>query len=1082
MKRLSNKIKRILKNQGSGLVLVIVAVAFIGILVGSLLTAVGYAYRLKLYDYNAKDNFYYLEQTMDDVYAGVGNQTLKCMQSAYSEVINQMVYYSTESRSYVTKDSDTLNALFKKEFMKKVAESSFMSNDGLDAFLQSFISNSDVKLETNTAMVKRYTMKNGKEEPAGPGDEYSSIVIKDVVLTRTANYNRSTAKGEFTQTISADIVVSQPDFEMDFKSLNTDYSTLYDYCMVADNGVEITQNKAELSLSGNVYAAADYYNKTYNNYSGKRDKNGTYGGYYYALESVENGSMYGDVFKDGKFYTQTAGKTLSDKTVGSADLQSIATYESRNYFNFYNGKVTHPGKDVTQLRNSRLYYGISPSVSYYDGVQENSMYSGLYIKGASVNMQSSELIVPGTISVMDGSRLTLYGKTGTGIGESDVWADNIVLGGVGRTGSSPYAMLRANLHVRDDLELDANYSFFQLAGRYYGFGDGTKSDSREYVNLGTLADLNQSAFFYKDENGDLKARGHYNSSAIVINGEQSKLQLSEVNALFVGGRSYVQLSKDNASDSQVVRKVTEKKTGNNKTYDVDEVDENGKQITEKKYVYDPNTNDFKTGESISLKANQLAYIPVNLVGATLDGVTEEKITVNSGTGTTTRTYYMVPLPKEVQQSLPFLQIIGAGNGNSSVTGRTALEKVPCVKYETKRGTQYYYDFQTAFDLFYNGTGKSLNFSYYYQPTELSVPKFTQAQVRINSAEDLAKQFIIFYDVEYSNYHSTSCKDYLEDIGDQYEGFLFDQGYLQLPVQTQNIYSSGAISSKAGTEFTIVGAENLQESVSGTDRITGQQSEYDKMFASNKTTMTAAKVADDMESRYAYVKWALENYNPNDKRSVIEQKYVDYIVSQYGEGYLTPINRFLNFNQIELNTDIHPGLTPSYTGGSTLKLGSGYSVWLSDKDVVVSSDRSDGVVQGIVITKGNVFFDNSVSKFEGLIVSGDKIFVDNLVGAALPTNRGRSATGNQVLSSISASPEVVRSILNECISLLSDSDYGAAARSVLRVFKSYEPYANMTTDISTVSINVKTIDTIQYSDVVRYANWMKNVADVPKKDS
>ena len=60
MKKLIHKIKNKISNSGSGLILVIVALAFVGILTGAILTAVAYLYRLKLYDYNAKSNFYYL--------------------------------------------------------------------------------------------------------------------------------------------------------------------------------------------------------------------------------------------------------------------------------------------------------------------------------------------------------------------------------------------------------------------------------------------------------------------------------------------------------------------------------------------------------------------------------------------------------------------------------------------------------------------------------------------------------------------------------------------------------------------------------------------------------------------------------------------------------------------------------------------------------------------------------------------------------------------------------------------------------------------------------------------------------------
>ena len=1082
MKKLRAKLKNRRKDQGSGLVLVIVAVAFIGILVGSLLTAVGYAYRLKLYDYNAKDNFYYLEQAMDEVYAGVGNETLSCMQTAYTDVVNQMVEYSESTRSYITRDPKELNATFKKNFMNNVANSEFMKTaDGaLDKFLQSFITNSDVKLVTGNAKIVKYVMgDDGKEKVfAGvPGSnvEYSTIVIKNVILSRTAKYNRSTANGDFTQTISTDIVVNQPDFEMNFTSIVMDYSTLYDYSMLADSGIEVTQNKSELSISGNVYAAADFYNKSYNDYEGKTPDLVKNGGFYYSTDgSATNGNYLGSLkAKDGSDVSPSATNFVSSST-----LPSVAqnTAQKRVYYNFNNGKVSN--NSAKSLRNDRIYFGSGiQKVSDYDGVQENSMYSGLYIKGANVNMQSSELIVPGTIAVMDGGKLTLYGKTGTGVGEADVWADNVALGGIGNKEASPYAMFRANLHVRDDLELNANYSFFQLAGRYYGFGDSTKSDAREYVP--TVTGDASNAFFYKttNEDGTIKttAREHYNSSAIVINGQQSKLDLSQLDALFVGGRSYVQLSKDygNAVRKRAVSDhVADGTEDENIETITDEVDENGDPVTEKSYVFDGNVNDFKTGESVSLKTNQLAYVPLNITGATTEGVKEIPKTDGSK-------YYLVPLPEEVQGKVPFLWILGAGFG----TNGTLMESVPCLKYQTSDGTiEYYYDFKTIYEQFYQDKGiDTIRFNYVFKESETAKPRMVDTgNITIKSAEDLAKQFILYYYTEISNYDASSCRRYLMDIGAKFDGFNFDEGYLKVPDQETNVYSSGAITAKTGTEFSIKGAENLQRSL-GDGVPSNETTEYEKM--GKPTTIQAADVANNMEDRYAYTKWTLEQYNSKLARSVAELGYVRSMVN-HGEQYLSPLNRYLNFNQITATTDIRPAMTgysnPSYT--QALDLASGYSVWISNNDVVVSSKRDDGVVQGIVIAKGNVFFDNTVSKFEGLIVSGDKIYVDNLVGTALPTKRGRTATGNNTITSISASPEVVRAILNECMMMTGDtSDNGTYAKKVLAVFKSYENYAYATGEVKTIDVSLKTIDTIQYSDVVRYSNWMKNVVAEPKSE-
>ncbi len=1061
MKNLISKLKSKCKNRGSGLVLVVVAVAFIGILAGSLLTAVGYAYRLKLYDYNAKDNFYYLEQAMDEVYAGVGTQTLTYMQEAYTEVVNNMVKYSAETKSYVTKDAAELNKNFATIFLARVADSDLFSTDvpagssmrSLDIFLNSYITNSDVKLIPNKATVVKFVMDGDTEIVAPPSAgtlEYSSIIIKGVTLTRTANYNRSKANGDFTQTISADIVISQPDFVMDFNSVNLDYSNLFDYTMIADNGIEFTQNQQEISVSGNIYAAADFYNKSYNNYDGNANPSVVTSGFSYTPGAAGAVSA---TYSWGKAYNASGEAVAPTATsyISAASLPSISKSGSTVYNNFNNGPVSY--KAATSLRNSRLM--LESIVQAYDGVAETSMYSGMYIKGSKVNIQAAEVIVPGTISVMDAGNLSLYGKSGMNVGEADIWADNVVLGGNGTTAAAPNVLIRGNMHVRDDLELNANYSNFQLVGRYYGFGNSTKSDARVYVPT-----VNSSAYFYSVDGTttNLAARGHYNSSAIVINGQQSKLNLSETNALFLAGRTYIELSKEYGNAARK-RAVADPET--EETQVIDDTDEEGNTITEKTYVFNANTDDVRTGESVSLKTNQLAYAPINITATSTSNI--EEITESDSD----HVYYLISLPSEVQTSVPFQEILGGG---------TKMEKVPCLKYSTTDGTEYYIDFATAYRLYYTNQNKTtINFNFQYKNSETAtLALVTSGDITINSADDLSKQYIIWYNNELGNYASTA-RNMLKNIGAAYDGFSFDEGVIQLSNNSSNIYSSGALTIKDNTSFTITAQDNLQSSLTGTDMITGQTSEYDKMLSKSATMNTSeanvALTADDFETRYAFAKWALQNYNDALASDAAELEYIKTILSTnvYGESYITPINRYLNMNQITSTTNIHPTLS-GVSSGSTLSLPSGYSVWISNNDVTVSTDREDGVVQGIIVTKGNVFFDKTVSKFEGLIVSGDKIFVDNF---KIKTD-SRDEDNAQIITSISASPEVVRSILTECMGLTSDTNYGTMAKKVLNVFKAYENFAHIENEIKTIDVSYKTIDTIQYSDVVRYNNWMKNV--------
>lgn len=68
----------------------------------------------------------------------------------------------------------------------------------------------------------------------------------------------------FTQSITTDIVIGNPDFAVLFDSMNDTDPNIFKYALVADMGVEVDQPTVPLTIAGNVYAASDYYNKQYN--------------------------------------------------------------------------------------------------------------------------------------------------------------------------------------------------------------------------------------------------------------------------------------------------------------------------------------------------------------------------------------------------------------------------------------------------------------------------------------------------------------------------------------------------------------------------------------------------------------------------------------------------------------------------------------------------------------------------------------------------------------------------------------------------------------------------------------------------
>ena len=119
VKKLLRKLKN---NAGSSIVMVVVSIAFIGIIVGALLAAAVQSYRLKLQELNAKDNFYYVEQALNEIYAGVGSQTVQDLQEAYVYTVENMVEYDLGKGRYVTKTQEEAQEIFSKKFYSKLSD------------------------------------------------------------------------------------------------------------------------------------------------------------------------------------------------------------------------------------------------------------------------------------------------------------------------------------------------------------------------------------------------------------------------------------------------------------------------------------------------------------------------------------------------------------------------------------------------------------------------------------------------------------------------------------------------------------------------------------------------------------------------------------------------------------------------------------------------------------------------------------------------------------------------------------------------------------------------------------------------
>lgn len=1035
MKKFLKKIKNKLNNRGSSIIMVVVSLAFIGIIIGALLSAAGYAYRLKLQEMNAKDNFYYVEQAMQEIYAGVGTHTVEEMKAAYSHTIENMVRFDTQLGTYVTISDEEANKMFKKQFMENIKNSDYFKSgtDQLADSLSGFISNETVVLDAD----KLSLVKNADE-----------IIIKDVTLTRTQQYKNS-ADGMYTQTISADIVISEPDFEVKFNNINADYSAIFDYALVADMGIEINQGKStNLSIIGNVYAASDYYNKSYND------------------ELIDNSAKV----PDGSL-TAIGGLENDDNLIqGTYNVAGALPGEDNQVKLKYKfTKTTNKIPDNGSVQNGFVNdYAVDETThlpAYFDGLQENSHYSGLYIKDSNVSIMAETLIIPGTLAVMDTANLTVYGKTGAAIPQ--VWADDLVLGGSSTKNTAlstdentvydgAKAMFRANLFIKDDTELNAEGSSLVLNGSYYGYGDSTSRDSRRFFNT-----VNEHYFMMPsyDENGRIVTdadgnivygynRGHYNSSSIVVNGENSSLDLSNTNELYVAGRAYIELSKygtevENTENNTITNTYQYLPSYNN---------------ADNKTVF---IEDYKTGESIAYKTSQLIYVVSNFgvvrpKRGSLDSGNYEDVlheltlgypasyVVNVGMDTVT-----IPDKLDgVGEDSALLLGFGDFFPKSIFGGELPVQK------QTVNGRDYVFiDFAGAYNII-----KAVNARPSNAEGAEAVAKAREIIAAYDTLDAYQTAFAVFYATEAVKGETSIYYPELTDITAHSD---FNMGDISLDVIEDvdgnvtdfrsSVYSSGAISVRLNNKFVMTTADDatvINDLLSDAEFASYRANVADEATVENMVA-DAYNLSNDLEMEYNYMKWNLAHYDTND----IEKQFVNDVVKVYGEDSLTPINKYMLFDNMAEkpiasfkleNYELNSG-----NGGNLV-----YRLWVSDKDVEITGVEN---ISGIVISKGDVIFGDDVRSFDGMIISGGKIYIN----------------GN--LNTITANPAGCREILRQCMIVNDES-----TNYFLNLFKEYAPEdkggdaeKKDESDPDAVDTEVD-VNAISYTDVVSMENWTKNV--------
>lgn len=381
------RLKRKLRHNddhGSSFVLVIVATTFMCILASAILMGAMMTYKLKFYKLNSLNNFYEVETALDEMYAGVGAATNEHLYSAYTTTAELVVVYDTKAQAYTTLDNKSANELFKKLFMTGfVADTNYKSLKNVTDTLQSFISNeydavdnpdgvrldtSNMKLiytDVNNKTTTQYYKDNGgikTEKQSGyENDKVQSVTFKNVCVKRSVDLQGSTA-GTYEQSITTDIVLTEPEYNVSFDTSSVSNNTLYEYAILADMGVEVGEDNdnrtTDAQVKGNIYAASDYYNKDYNDVAETKVTN-KYESKPSTMWGTKDSSAYSGIFVNGKNTSLTLN---SDVVVCSGSLAAYNGAEinlsgrTQTLSELWADNIVIGGKDSGSLKASADAY------------------------------------------------------------------------------------------------------------------------------------------------------------------------------------------------------------------------------------------------------------------------------------------------------------------------------------------------------------------------------------------------------------------------------------------------------------------------------------------------------------------------------------------------------------------------------------------------------------------------------------------------------------------------------------------------------------------------------------------------------
>ncbi|MBO4905004.1 MAG: hypothetical protein J5367_07245, partial [Lachnospiraceae bacterium] len=225
-------------NRGSTLITVIVAIAFVTILTSIILSTTAMNMSMKGIDRKVKDDFYYAEKGLNDVYTGVGQYAAKRVGKRYDDAFKEI------GATYAT--AVEADAAYRQNFLTDIyteySGATLSDRIGkLNPFIVSSLPARLKSVKVTSADAAKYRDKNGNDSSLS---DAVAVVIPNVTVT-------ATDKDDFRSVIKSDIVIQCP--TVDFLGTNAEIT---DYSLIACQGVYFTEGAGGskyIDVNGDLY-------------------------------------------------------------------------------------------------------------------------------------------------------------------------------------------------------------------------------------------------------------------------------------------------------------------------------------------------------------------------------------------------------------------------------------------------------------------------------------------------------------------------------------------------------------------------------------------------------------------------------------------------------------------------------------------------------------------------------------------------------------------------------------------------------------------------------------------------------------